>query len=259
VVDLPLGILTHSLPIALATNKVWLAALIGLGVIAMKVVNWSCAGDMCENVSELLTLVSTLASGLLTCVSVAPVKVVVNVNSSPQVAVFTVSLPLPDSVFSIFFFKWQFILMCPLFLHFQHSASVWSGLSVSEPFPLLCGFPNPEIAEIALYCITTALDRYIMLLDRTPHTWMMTSLNICGMVFYDHWHHHLHPSLFYFCPSILLPSDCFCLSRAPMDKTYLQLIPVKLGYHQWISQPQPDLWHLALWRRCGKYGGRDRQ
>src|SRR5882724_12325764 len=110
-----------------------------------------------------------------------------------------------------------------------------------------------------VYCITPALDRYIMLLDRIPHTWMITSLNICGMAFYDHWHPCLHLSLFYFHPSILLPSDCFHLSQAPMDKTYLWLILMKLGYHPQISQPQPDLWHLALWRRCGKCDGRDRK
>jgi len=63
-----------------------------------------------------------------------------------------------------------------------------------------------------LYCTTAALDRYVTLLDRTPCTWMMTSLNIGRMAFYDHWHPHLHPSLFYLCPSILLPSNCFCPS-----------------------------------------------
>src|SRR5882724_9305230 len=63
-----------------------------------------------------------------------------------------------------------------------------------------------KTTDRVLYCITPALDRYIMLLDMTTHTWMMTSLNICCMAFHDHWHPHLHLSLFYLCPSILLLS-----------------------------------------------------
>jgi len=58
----------------------------------------------------------------------------------------------------------------------------------------------------ALYCITPALDVYITLLDRTPHTQTMTSLNICGMDFCDHLSPCLHLSLFYLHPSTLLPS-----------------------------------------------------
>ena len=40
VVVLPFGIQTHSFPMAVVTNNVWLAALIGLGVISVEVVNW---------------------------------------------------------------------------------------------------------------------------------------------------------------------------------------------------------------------------
>jgi len=101
-----------------------------------------------------------------------------------------------------------------------------------------------------LYCITPALDRYVSLPDRTPCTWMMTSLNICSMAFYDLWHPWLFTSVHPF---------CFHLSQPPIDKTYPWLIPVKLGYHPQISQPQPDLWHLSLWRKCGKCSGRDNQ
>src|SRR5882724_11044638 len=67
-----------------------------------------------------------------------------------------------------------------------------------------------------LYCINPALDRYVTLLDRTPHTWMMTSLNICGMDFYDLWHPHSHPLQFTsICPFCFHP-DCFHLSQPPV-------------------------------------------
>jgi len=60
---------------------------------------------------------------------------------------------------------------------------------------------NPQ-AHVTLYCITPALVRYILLLDRIPHIQMMTSLNICGTVFYNLWHPCSHPSH-------LLPSNHF--------------------------------------------------
>ena len=32
-----------------------------------------------------------------------------------------------------------------------------------------------------------------------------------------------------------------------------------LGYRPWISRRRPNLWHLLLWRDCGRCGGRDGQ
>jgi len=42
---------------------------------------------------------------------------------------------------------------------------------------------------------------------RTPHTWMITSLNICGIVPYNTWHPCSHASLF-----VSIHLICFCLS-----------------------------------------------
>jgi len=85
-----------------------------------------------------------------------------------------------------------------------------------------------------VYCITPALDRYVSLPDRTPHTWTMMSLNICGMAFYNLWHPHSHPSLFlppsiHFASIWLLPSEL-----TTHGQTHPQLISMKLGYHPWI-------------------------
>src|SRR5882724_4653826 len=77
-----------------------------------------------------------------------------------------------------------------------------------------------------LYCITPALDGYLLHLDRTPYTQMMTSLNICGTVLYNTWQPCSHASLFAsihpicLCPSELLPSKL---------TTHHQLISTKLG------------------------------
>src|SRR5882724_6995646 len=135
---------------------------------------------------------------------------------------------------------------------FSHGSYLWS-----PPTCPLTPFFHPPIS--VLYCTTPALDGYVSLPDRAPCTWMITSLNICGMDFYDLWNPHSHQLQFtsvhpfFFCP------DCFHPSRPPADKAYPQLIPVKLGYHPWISQPWPNLWHLSLWIKCGQCGGRDRQ
>jgi len=52
-VVLPFGMQTHSSPMAVVMNNIWSAALMGLGVIAVKVVNWSHTGDMWEDAPEL--------------------------------------------------------------------------------------------------------------------------------------------------------------------------------------------------------------
>src|SRR5882724_140982 len=105
---------------------------------------------------------------------------------------------------------------------------------------------------IMVYCITPALDIYLSLPDRTPHTLMMMSHNICSMAFYNLWHCHSHLLLFYLHPSILLPSRLLLSKLTTHRQTHSQLIPMKLGYHSQISQPWPGLWHLSLWRKCGE-------
>src|SRR5882724_3222055 len=57
-----------------------------------------------------------------------------------------------------------------------------------------------------VYSITPAPDGYVMLPDRTPHTQMMMSLNICSMVLYDLWPPCSSSITVYLCPPILLPS-----------------------------------------------------
>src|SRR5882724_5541699 len=52
--------------------------------------------------------------------------------------------------------------------------------------------PMVQITKRPLYCITPALDRYLLHSDGTPHTQTMTSLNICGTVLYNTWHPHSH-------------------------------------------------------------------
>src|SRR5882724_4370737 len=122
---------------------------------------------------------------------------------------------------------------------------------------VIWGASNGECSSSTgvLYCITPALDGYVSLLDRTPHTQMMMSLNICSMAFYNLWHLLLFTSIHLFCFCL----NCFHLRQPPADKTYPQLVPMKLGYHPQFLQPQPNLWHLPLWSKCGECGGRDRQ
>ena len=52
VIDAPFRMLTRRSPIAVATNMVWSATLMGLGVMAMKEVKWLHAGDMCDDAPE---------------------------------------------------------------------------------------------------------------------------------------------------------------------------------------------------------------
>ena len=133
-------------------------------------------------------------------------------------------------------------------------------ISIRQKFLLLAITPQKQtyllhlikIMPKLVYCITPVLDGHVMLPDRTPRTWTMTSLNICGMAFYDLWYPHPHPSLFTSIHPFCSHPDCFCLSWPPADKAYSQLIPVKLGYDPQISWPQPDLWHLSMWRKCGE-------
>src|SRR5882724_7559746 len=107
-------------------------------------------------------------------------------------------------------------------------------------------------------CITPALDGYIWLLNRTPCTWMIMSFNICGTVSYDLWHPCSHLLLLYFHPTILLPSSLLLSKLTTHGHQHPGLIPMKIGYHPHVSQPQPDLWHLSLWRKmCGECSGRE--
>ena len=82
-----------------------------------------------------------------------------------------------------------------------------------------------------VYCITPALDRYVLLPDRTPRTQMMMSLNICGTAFYDQWHPHSHLSLFTSIQSFCFCPDCFHLSWPPMDND----TPSVDSHEDWLS------------------------
>src|SRR5882724_7597843 len=55
-----------------------------------------------------------------------------------------------------------------------------------------------------MYCITLALDGYVTLLDRTPHTQTMMSHSICSKDFCDPW--YTHPKEYYPLSAHLLPS-----------------------------------------------------
>src|SRR5882724_9551495 len=78
----------------------------------------------------------------------------------------------------------------------------------------------------SLYFITPALDGYLSHLDGTPHTWMMTSLNVCGMVLYNTWHPHSHASLFASVHLICLHLSNLCPS--------IQFASVQAD-HQWTT------------------------
>ena len=95
-VVVPFGIEICSLPMPVATNRVWSVALIGQGVMVWKV-NHFRVGDMCTDVPESYTLTSDVDSGLLSHASVAPANVVVKVNPSPPIVAFAESFTLPAS------------------------------------------------------------------------------------------------------------------------------------------------------------------
>ena len=87
-------------------------------------------------------------------------------------------------------------------IHIRHKTLSMIG-QVLNSFPL----------QTMLYYITPALDGYISLLDRTPLTQMMMSLNICGTVSYDLWHPHSHPSLFTLIHPFCFHLVCFHLNN----------------------------------------------
>ena len=89
-----------------------------------------------------------------------------------------------------------------------------------------------------VYCITPALDGYVILPDRTPHTQMMTSLNICGTVLYNTQHPCSHASLFASIPPICLHPPHFLPSELT---THHWLISTKLSWHTHVSWPQPNM------------------
>jgi len=77
---------------------------------------------------------------------------------------------------------------------------------------------------------------------------MMTSLNICGTDFYDLW----HPSLSSITVLLSIHFSSIQIDSIWADHPqtkHTPADPMKLGYQSWISWPQPDLWHLPLWRR----------
>jgi len=96
----------------------------------------------------------------------------------------------------------------------------------------------------ALYCITPALDGYIMLSDRTPRTQMMMSPNICGMVLCILWHPHPSSTAAYLHPPILLPSGLL-LSKVI---TCRQTMPSADPHEAWLSSTDlaTSAWPVAL-------------
>src|SRR5882724_9153437 len=94
-----------------------------------------------------------------------------------------------------------------------------------------------------VYCITPALDRYVSLPDRTPHTWTMMSLNICGMAFYNLWHPHSHPSLF-LPPSIHFASILIASIRADHPWTNT---PSADFHEAWLSSMDLVMFCNTLW------------
>ena len=95
---------------------------------------------------------------------------------------------------------------CTMSAVFNLKPHPWCAAS-SFPLPWAC--LGPVLGE-PLYCITPALDGCLSHLDRIPHTWTMTSFNICSTILYKYdilalIHHYS------FC------LICFCLSWPPMD------------------------------------------
>ena len=79
----------------------------------------------------------------------------------------------------------------------------------------------------AVYCTTAPLDRYVMLLDRTPRTRMMMSHSICSKDFCDPW--YTHPKKYYLLSVHLLLSG-FVPSEPPtMDKVCPWLLSTDLA------------------------------
>ena len=113
-------------------------------------------------------------------------------------------------------------------------------------------FDHNPLNSWPLYCTTQALDWYPLHSDRTPHTWIMTSLNICDMAVCDPWHS-------------LLPSDNGLLTSnlLPSELTYLQATSSadfhKLSHHPCISWYWPNLLSLSLWGEGGECGRKERQ
>jgi len=94
-VAVPFGVEIFSSLMPVATNRVWSTALIGQGVMVWKEVKCFKVGYMCADALESYTLTSDLDSGLLSCASMTPTKVVVKANSSPPVVAFAESFAFP--------------------------------------------------------------------------------------------------------------------------------------------------------------------
>jgi len=140
--------------------------------------------------------------------------------------------------------------------HFSVFPSALVSTSPLSQYQHACIGLMPSVCE-ALYCITQLwID--ISLPERTPHTWMMMSLSMCGTVFYNLWHPCSHLLLFTLVQSFHFCPDCFCLSWPPVEKNTLGWFPGSLAIiHSLTTLAWP--WHLSLWRKCGGCGGRERQ
>jgi len=91
-----------------------------------------------------------------------------------------------------------------------------------------------------LYCITSALDRYVTLPDRTPHTQMMMSHSICSKDICDPWYNSSEEVLPSVCPFASIQFASIQIASVQADHPWTKHAP---GYHPQILQSWPDLWH----------------
>jgi len=96
--------------------------------------------------------------------------------------------------------------------------------------PLLALTGDSQYLKLGeMYCIIPALDRYLLHSDRTPHTQMMTSFNLCGTFLYNIQHPCLHLSLLL--PSDLLPSNLL------LSDLLLSELTTHVPHHQLSHHP----------------------
>ena len=114
----------------------------------------------------------------------------------------------------------------PYIRHYIQWFKLLLAVLTSSWFDLYIGFvTEPEL----LYCFTPALDGYVILPDRTPHTLGQWHHSICGMAFYNLHHPHLYLLLFTSVHPICFHLDCFHPSWLPADKACPQLITKSLA------------------------------
>src|SRR5882724_11972002 len=99
-----------------------------------------------------------------------------------------------------------------------------------------------------VYCITSALDGYVTISDRTPHTQMMTSQYMQQRL--------LRPAV-YSSEEVLPPRPfcfhpvCFCLSRITRGQSRPSADPRTAWLFLRTSRVRPEPWIYHCGRRCG--------